>query len=138
MQRTKLDAFRQQHGFTMMELLIVIVILGLLASLVAPKFFGQLGKAERGTAVSQMAAFETALDTYRLDIGQYPQSLGELRKSSHPRWDGPYLPKDIPMDPWGNEYVYKIPGEDGKSYTLMSYGADGKLGGSDNNADIVH
>ncbi|MFC0117834.1 type II secretion system major pseudopilin GspG [Pseudoalteromonas xiamenensis] len=125
-------------GFTMMELLIVIVILGLLASLVAPKFFGQLGKAERGTAVSQMSALETALDTYRLDVGQYPQTLDELRKSSHPRWDGPYLPKDVPLDPWGNQYVYKVPGDNGNPYTLMSYGADGKPGGVENNEDILH
>lgn len=128
----------KSHGFTMMELLIVIVILGLLASLVAPKFFNKLGTAERGVAATQMSAFETALDTYRLDIGQYPQSLEELRKSDHPRWDGPYLPKDVPLDPWGNPYVYKIPGENGEPYALMSFGADGKQGGEDNNQDIMH
>ncbi|CCQ10323.1 General secretion pathway protein G [Pseudoalteromonas luteoviolacea B = ATCC 29581] len=128
----------RQRGFTMMELLIVIVILGLMASLVAPKFFDKLGKAERGIVVSQMAAFETALDTYRLDVGSYPQTLEELRASDSPRWDGPYLPKAIPKDPWGNEYVYKLPGDDGKPYTLRSLGADGKVGGEDSNADIDH
>lgn len=122
----------------MIELLIVIVILGLLASLVAPKFFSQLGTAERGIASAQMNAFETALDTYRLDLGSYPQNLEELRKSSNPRWDGPYLPKAIPMDPWGNPYVYITPGEDGNPYKIMSYGSDGKPGGTDNNEDIVH
>lgn len=128
----------KSNGFTMIELLIVIVILGLLASLVAPKFFTQLGTAERGIASAQMNAFETALDTYRLDLGSYPATLDELRKSDKPRWDGPYLPKDIPLDPWGNPYVYSVPGEDGSPYKIMSYGADGQPGGSDNNEDIVH
>ena len=127
-----------QVGFTMMELLIVIVILGLLMSLVAPKFFNKLSTAERGIAATQMSAFETALDTYRLDLGKYPTKLEDLRSGKEPRWDGPYLPKDIPLDPWGNPYVYKIPGEDGNPYTIMSYGADGKLGGEDSNEDIVH
>ena len=127
-----------QVGFTMMELLIVIVILGLLMSLVAPKFFNKLSTAERGIAATQMSAFETALDTYRLDLGKYPAKLDDLRSGNEPRWDGPYLPKDIPLDPWGNPYIYKIPGEDGNPYTIMSYGADGKLGGEDSNEDIVH
>ncbi len=129
---------RKNTGFTMIELLIVIVILGLLASLVAPKFFNQLGTAERGIASAQMNAFETALDTYRLDMGSYPATLEELRKSDNPRWDGPYLPKEIPLDPWKNQYVYTTPGDDGNPYKLMSYGADGQPGGIDNNEDIVH
>ncbi len=122
----------------MIELLIVIVILGLMASLVAPKFFNQLGTAERGIAVAQMNAFETALDTYRLDMGKYPEKLDELRKSDNNRWDGPYLPKDVPMDPWGNPYVYIIPGENGNPYSLKSYGADGQPGGVDNNEDVEY
>lgn len=129
---------KKESGFTMMELLIVIVILGLLASLVAPKFFGKLGTAERGIAATQMAAFETALDTYRLDLGVYPTKLEDLRTSDLPRWDGPYIPKDVPLDPWGNPYVYQLNNDKLKPYTLMSYGADGKEGGEDNNADIVH
>lgn len=129
---------RKNHGFTMIELLIVIVILGLMASLVAPKFFGNLSKAERGIAGAQMSAFETALDTYRLDMGGYPATLEELRKSDKPRWDGPYLPKAIPVDPWGNPYVYSVPGEDGAPYKIMSYAVDGKVGGVDANEDIVH
>ncbi|WP_252733936.1 type II secretion system major pseudopilin GspG [Pseudoalteromonas sp. C2R02] len=129
---------KKQNGFTMIELLIVIVILGLLASLVAPKFFNQLGTAERGIASAQMNAFETALDTYRLDMGSYPEKLEDLRKSDKPRWDGPYLPKDLPLDPWGNPYVYTIPGEDGNPYKIMSFGADGQPGGADANEDIVH
>ena len=129
---------RKYYGFTMIELLIVIVILGLLASLVAPQFFGKLDKAERGIAAAQMNAFETALDTYRLDMGGYPEKLEELRQSDKPRWDGPYLPKDIPLDPWGNPYVYTTPGENGSPYAIKSYGADGQPGGADNNEDIVH
>jgi general secretion pathway protein G len=125
-------------GFTMIELLIVIVILGLMASLVAPKFFGNLSKAERGIASAQMSAFETALDTYRLDVGSYPASLEELRKSEKPRWDGPYLPKPVPADPWGNAYVYSTPGEEGYPYKILSYAADGKSGGTEANEDIVH
>ncbi|WDE13262.1 type II secretion system major pseudopilin GspG [Thalassomonas haliotis] len=128
----------KNRGFTMIELLIVIVILGLLASLVAPKFFSQLSTAERGIASAQMNAFETALDTYRLDLGTYPENLAQLRVSDKPRWDGPYLPKEVPMDPWGNPYVYKKPGENGNPYSIMSYGADGQPGGTDNNEDIVH
>lgn len=122
----------------MIELLIVIVILGLMASLVAPKFFSQLTTAERGIASAQMNSFETALDTYRLDMGAYPSNLADLRVSTGARWDGPYLPKDIPLDPWGNPYVYKVPGENGNPYIIMSYGADGKPGGTENNEDIVH
>ena len=129
---------KKTMGFTMIELLIVIVILGLMASLVAPKFFNQLGTAERGIAAAQMNAFETALDTYRLDMGSYPSKLEELRKSDTPRWDGPYLPKEIPLDPWKNPYVYQTPGEDGNPYKIMSYGADGQPGGTDNNEDIIH
>jgi general secretion pathway protein G len=129
---------RKNTGFTMIELLIVIVILGLMASLVAPKFFDQLGTAERGIAAAQMHAFETALDTYRLDMGSYPANLEELRKSDKPRWDGPYLPKAVPMDPWGNTYIYSIPGENNSPYKVMSFGADGQAGGTENNADIVH
>ncbi|MBE0365072.1 general secretion pathway protein G [Pseudoalteromonas ulvae UL12] len=121
-----------------MELLIVIVILGLLMSLVAPKFFSKLSSSERKIAAAQMAAFETAIDTYRLDLGKYPTELSQLRKSDEPRWDGPYLPKDIPLDPWGNPYIYKVPGTDNNPYELKSYGSDGKEGGADNNADIIH
>ncbi|MDX2370006.1 MAG: type II secretion system major pseudopilin GspG [Colwellia sp.] len=129
---------RKNRGFTMIELLIVIVILGLLASLVAPKFFSQLSTAERGIASAQMNAFETALDTYRLDMGSYPEKLEQLRIGDQPRWDGPYLPKAIPMDPWGSPYIYTIPGDEGAPYKIQSYGADGKQGGVDNNEDIVH
>ncbi|WDE03956.1 type II secretion system major pseudopilin GspG [Thalassomonas viridans] len=128
----------KNRGFTMIELLIVIVILGLLTSLVAPKFFDKLGTAERKVAAAQMSAFETALDTYRLDLGKYPAKLEDLRAGTEARWDGPYLPKDVPLDPWGNSYVYKNPGENGQPYSIMSYAADGKQGGEGADSDIIH
>lgn len=128
----------KNKGFTLIELLIVIVIIGLLASLVAPTMFSKVSSSQRSTAAAQMQMFETALDTYRLDNGTYPQTLEELRKSDKPTWDGPYMPKDIPLDPWGNPYVYKTPGEDGNPYFLASYGSDGQPGGTGDAEDIAH
>lgn len=130
--------FRKNVGFTLIELLIVIVILGLLASLVAPEMFSKVDSSGRKTAAAQMSMFETSLDTFRLDVGDYPDSLNDLIKSDKKGWDGPYLPKDLPLDPWGNPYVYIKPGDNGKPYKLMSYGKDGKQGGTDNDADIIH
>lgn len=129
---------KKYSGFTMMELLIVIVILGLLASLVAPKMFSKQSSSMRKVAKAQMQMFETSLDTYRLDMGDYPSKMEDLRKSNKPNWDGPYLPKAIPLDPWGNPYAYKVPGEDGQPYYLASYGKDGQAGGEEDNADIIH
>ena len=125
-------------GFTLIELLIVIVILGLLMSLVAPKMFSKVGSTKIKAAKAQMQMLQTSLDTYRLDIGDYPSSLEELRASEKPNWDGPYTPKAIPNDPWGNPYVYKSPGPNGESFILMSYGKDGQQGGQDENEDLVH
>lgn len=130
--------YDKKKGFTMIELLIVIVILGLLASLVAPKFFAQLGTAERGIAATQMSAFETALDTYRLDVGRYPESLKDLRTGNSSRWNGPYLPKAVPADPWGNPYIYSLSSDVLEPYILVSYGADGKEGGNDADEDVTH
>lgn len=129
---------KSTRGFTLVELLIVITILGLLMSLVAPKMFSKVSSTKRKAAAAQMQNLETALDTYRLDIGDYPNNLQALRKSTISGWDGPYLPKDVPLDPWGNQYEYQIPGDDGSPYLLKSLGKDGQLGGSDDNADIVH
>jgi general secretion pathway protein G len=126
------------QAFTMIELLIVIVILGLLASLVAPKMFSKVDSSKIKTAATQMQMFETSLDTFRLDLGKYPQSLVELRQSTDASWDGPYIPKKVPLDPWGNPYVYKVPGEDGALYYLASLGKDGQPGGEEDNMDIVH
>lgn len=121
-----------------MELMIVLIILGLLGSLIAPKLFSKVSSSKKKVAVAQMQMFETAIDTYRLDIGIAPSSLEDLRSSDNPSWDGPYLPKAIPMDPWGKPYIYSIPGVNGMPYNIMSYGLDGKLGGSDESSDVIH
>ena len=132
---------RKQHGFTLIELLIVMVILGLLAALVGPKMFGKVGKSKQKAAQAQISMFGTALDTYRLDVGKYPTSdmgLQALRAAPDDakNWDGPYLPKEVPLDPWGNEYQYVSPGEHG-DYDLISLGADGSSGGEGEDTDIV-
>jgi general secretion pathway protein G len=125
-------------GFTLIELLIVIVIMGLLLSLVAPAMFSKVGSSQRKTAMAQMQMLSTALDTYRLDVGSFPKSLSELRASEVPGWDGPYLPRDVPLDPWGNPYVYSVDVKDGsKPYTLRSFGKDGREGGESDSEDIV-
>lgn len=118
--------------------MIVIIILGLLASLVAPEMFGKVGSSQRKIAKTQMMALDTALETYRLDVGSYPESLQELKSSNKPGWDGPYMRKSIPLDPWNNAYIYRTPGENGNGYYLASYGKDGQLGGQDDSEDIVH
>ncbi len=129
------------RGFTLIELLIVMVILGLLAALVGPRFFGQERKARQKAAKGQIALFEAALDTYRLDVGSYPdtdQGLEALRTRPDglDKWDGPYLKKDVPRDPWGNPYVYESPSEHG-DYAILSHGADGEEGGEDENEDVT-
>lgn len=127
-------------GFTLLELLVVVVIIGLLVSYVGPRYFSQVGKSEVGTAKAQIDALEKALDQFRLDTGHYPANelgLAALytRPASEPKWNGPYLKKAVPQDPWGKDYVYKIPGERG-DYDLMSLGKDGQPGGTGENADI--
>ena len=129
---------RDEHGFTMIELLIVVVILGLLMSLVAPTMFSKVDSTKIKTARAQMQMLETSLDTYWLDMGDYPTKLDNLYRSSLPGWDGPYLPKAVPDDPWSNPYFYQSPGPDGESFVLMSHGKDGRPGGEDDAADIVH
>lgn len=126
---------RQAKGFSLVELLIVMVILGLLASLVGPAMFGKLDTSKVKTAQAQMELLATALDTYRLDVGEYPEKLSELRVSDDKRWDGPYLPKDVPNDPWENPYSYE---RAGKAFSLKSLGRDGKEGGEDIDADVVY
>jgi len=138
----KQSIFGQQlSGFTLLELLVVMVILGLLAGYVGPKYFAQVGKSEVKTAKAQIEALEKSLDLYRLDIGRYPSSelgLSALvtRPLNEPKWQGPYLKKGIPLDPWGKPYSYKFPGEHGE-YDILSLGKDGKPGGSDDDADIT-
>ncbi len=134
------ENMRADHGFTLIELLIVMIIIGLLASLVGPRLFKHVGGAKQKTAKAQIELLGTALDSYRLDVGSYPtteQGLDALREkpSGVDEWNGPYLPKDVPNDPWGNEYMYKQPGEHGE-YDLYSYGADEKSGGEGENADV--
>jgi general secretion pathway protein G len=133
---------KNERGFTLIELLIVMIILGLLAALVAPRMFGKVGKSKQKAAQSQIALFETAIDTYRLDMGKFPgadQGLMALRikPQGEENWDGPYLPKEIPLDPWGRPYEYRYPGEHG-DYDILSYGADGQMGGEDEDADVVN
>ena len=131
---------RPGAGFTLLELLVVVLIIGLLAGFVAPRYFGQVGKSEINVAKAQIDALEKALDQYRLDTGHYPSSeLGLVslvqRPQNEPKWGGPYLRKDVPLDPWGKPYLYRMPGEK-TDFDIVSYGKDGQPGGSGENADI--
>jgi general secretion pathway protein G len=132
---------RRSAAFTLLELLVVMVILGLLAAYVAPRYFGQVGKSEIRVTKAQIESFAKALDQYRLDLGRYPtteEGLAVLRVNpgNNPKWTGPYLQKDVPTDPWGNPYVYRSPGEHGE-FDLISYGKDGRPGGSGEAQDIT-
>lgn len=133
---TNLSASPLNKGFTLIELLIVIVILGLLYSLVAPAMFSKVDSTKVKSAQIQLEMLRTSMEAYRLDMGDYPNSLIELRESSGAGWDGPYLPKSVPKDPWGNDYFYRVPGDGGAAFSLMSLGKDGREGGSDDAADI--
>ncbi|MBS1146575.1 MAG: type secretion systen protein [Proteobacteria bacterium] len=136
----RLPRFSRNAGFTLLELLVVLVILGLLAGYVAPKYFAQVGKSEVKTAKAQIDALEKALDQYRIDTSRYPsteQGLAALntKPADEARWDGPYLKKAVPNDPWGKPYQYRSPGEHGE-IDLYSFGRDGVPGGTGNDADI--
>jgi general secretion pathway protein G len=129
-----------QQGFTLLELLVVMVIIGLLASYVGPKYFSQIGKSEVKTAKAQMDALGKALDQYRLDTGHYPSTENGLdalntMPGNEQKWQGPYLKKRVPEDPWGKPYIYKMPGTHSE-YDLLSLGSDGNSGGKDTAADI--
>jgi general secretion pathway protein G len=128
------------RGFTLLELLVVVLILGLLTSYVAPRLFGQISRSERQSALLQMNSLSKALDAFRLDVGRYPvtsEGLGALTKqpAGATSWRGPYLQSDAPRDPWGNGYVYRSPGI-AVDYDLLSYGKDGVAGGEGDAADI--
>jgi general secretion pathway protein G len=132
---------KDSRGFTLIELMVVVVILGLLAAFVAPRFFGKLSTAKLKAAKVQIEMFGTALDGFRLDVGRYPtteEGLKALREkpSGADKWEGPYLPKEIPLDPWGNAYVYRSPSEHG-DYDIISYGLDKAEGGEGENQDVV-
>lgn len=129
-------------GFTLLELLVVMVIIGLLVGYVGPRYFAQIGKSEVKVAMAQMDAFGKALDQFRLDTGHYPsteQGLAALvqRPPDEPGWAGPYLTKAVPRDPWGNPYVFLMPGEHGE-YDLLSHGKDGRPGGEGESADVTN
>lgn len=127
---------RSLQGFTLIELLIVLAILGLLAALVGPSLFGNLEKGKRTTAAAQIANLASALDSYRIDVGRYPESLDGLRENDTGRdaWAGPYM-RELPPDPWGNDYHYEVKE---REFVLLSYGADGAPGGEGDDADITH
>lgn len=136
-----MKSLRANSGFTLVELLVVMIIIGLLAALVGPRFIRQEEKAKIKAAKAQIELLSTALDTFRLDIGRYPSSEEGLdalvrKPGSVDKWDGPYLKKDMPLDPWGKAYVYKSPGEHG-AFDLLSYGADGVSGGEGDNRDVT-
>jgi general secretion pathway protein G len=135
------EAARGHRGFTLLELLVVMVIIGLLAAYVAPRYFSQVGRSEVRSAQAQIAALRNALDAYRLDMGGYPtteQGLAALstRPQNAARWNGPYLQRAVPPDPWGRPYQYRSPGEHG-DFDLLSLGKDGQPGGSAEAADIT-
>ena len=133
---------RRSSGFTLLELLVVMVIIGLLAAYVGPKYFSQIGKSEVKTTRAQIVGFEKALQQFRLDVGRYPTTEEGLqalmaKPANLNKWAGPYLEKGVPMDPWGHAYVYASPGEHG-DIDVSSMGRDGRPGGDGLDADIVN
>jgi len=133
---------RTAAGFTLLELLVVVTIIGLLAAYVGPKYFSQLGRSEQGVAKAQVEAFARALDTYRLEVGRYPtteEGLNALlsKPAGAARWNGPYLQKAVPDDPWGHPYLYRSPGVTG-DFEITSYGKDGQPGGTGDAADVTY
>lgn len=131
---------KRDSGFTLMELLLVLVIVGLLAALVGPALYQRIKPARESAARVQIENFTTALDAFYVDVGRYPTAqdgLGVLRGKPEgaEKWNGPYLKKEIPKDPWGHPYVYRSPGRSG-GYEIVSYGADGREGGEGENADV--
>jgi general secretion pathway protein G len=136
MNRTK------ESGITLIELLVVMVIIAMFATIVGQRLFRNVEKARQTTAKAQINEFESVLDAFKLDVGRYPtteeglQSL-RARPGNTDRWDGPYLKKDVPVDPWQRPYVYRFPGQHG-DYDLYSFGADGQEGGDGENADVTN
>jgi general secretion pathway protein G len=132
----------RQAGFTLIEIMVVMVIIGLLMALVGPNLIGRSEKAKTQAAAMQIERLGTVLDTFRLDIGRYPTTQEGLqalvqRPAGLERWDGPYLNKGVPKDPWDRPYTYRSPGDGGRPYDIFSLGADGAPGGQDTNRDIT-
>lgn len=136
------DRRRRQAGFTLLELLVVVIILAALAALVGPRLFGTLGKAKSQVAKTQISILASSMDRYRLDVGRYPTTEEGLealvtQPSGVAGWNGPYIKKSVPLDPWGREYVYRCPGENGE-FDIVSLGADGQSGGTGEDADVTN
>ena len=129
------NAKSKESGFTLIEILVVMAIISMLAIMVAPNLFRQQAGAMRDVARTEISTLEAALDIYRLDVGEYPDSLDGLMTNDSGRasWNGPYLRRSVPLDPWDNDYIYDASDRD---FTLISYGADGERGGEDDDADI--
>ena len=135
-------ANKRERGFSLIEIMVVMVIIGMLMAVVAPRFIRQSEKAASKAARVQIESMGTALDTFRLDVGRYPttqEGLASLnaRPPSADRWDGPYLKTQIPNDPWGRPYFYRSPGEGGRPYDIYSLGSDGAPGGDGPNRDVL-
>jgi general secretion pathway protein G len=132
------------RGFTLLELLVVILIIGLLTGIVGPRLLGQVGRSEVTAAKAQINAIDKALQAYRFDMGRFPdsaQGLSALMRQTGSgtdaaRWRGPYLQDEIPLDPWGHPYEYRNPGRNGRDFDLLSLGRDGATGGTGDDADI--
>ncbi|HAX41730.1 MAG: type II secretion system major pseudopilin GspG [Bryobacteraceae bacterium] len=142
MKRQNTQRTRRQRGVTLIEMLVVMTIIALFAALVAPRLLNKSDTARVTAARAQINSFMTALGTYKLDTGVYPTTemgLNALRTRPQGvnQWQGPYLPQEIPHDPWGNDYIYKYPSDQGDEPEIICYGADGQPGGDGINADIV-
>jgi general secretion pathway protein G len=136
------SALLRTRGFTLVELLVVVLIIGLLTAVVAPRFLGQVSKSEVTAARAQLDALDKAIQAYRFDTGRFPPATLGLRAlvvqpTDEPKWRGPYLQGDVPLDPWGQPYQYRSPGGNGRDFELLSFGRDRAAGGNGDDADIT-
>ena len=142
MKKMRRNSRQRRAGVTLIEMLVVVTIIGLFVALVAPSMFKKADQARITAARNQIHNFMTALGAYKLDTGLFPtteQGLIALRvkPSESNQWNGPYMPMDVPKDPWGHDYVYKFPGDHSDEPDIVCYGADGQPGGDGINVDIV-